>query len=587
MSAAPATVAEALLLTAERSGADRGYRFLHSEGSSSSFLSFEELAVKAAACASAFVAAGARSGDRVGLILPENQPFIVSFFGCMHGGMIPVPIAPPMNVGKLGTFLEHLRHIVHKSEPTLLITSAKIKGLLGSLVGGSLKRICTPDELEWGAAEIAPAKVAGESLAFLQFTSGSTAAPKGVALTHRNLLTNASCIMFSGVRVTPDDVGCSWLPLFHDMGLIGFVIAPAVSGTPAVLMSPLNFIKRPVEWLRMISDYRGTLSFGPNFSYGLCAKRIKEEELEGIDLGSWRVAGCGAEPIQAATLRGFAERFATIGFRERALMPSFGMAESTLAVSFSPLGRELKTDRVDFHELVREKTARPSDSAESVEVVSCGLPFEQHDIAILSEEGVLLPERSIGEVIIRGPSVMREYFRDQEATAAVFWGEWLRTGDVGYVAEGELYICGRSKEVIIHAGKNYYPNDLEFVASEAAGVRKGNVIAFGLSDVVHGEEAIVVCAETKSPPEAHREIEAEIRSRVLEAFGLKIDHVLLLPQNALPKTSSGKLQRRKAKELYLNDELGVRSGGAEALEFMKHWAVSQWNYLRQRRQDKH
>ncbi|MFN8390063.1 MAG: fatty acyl-AMP ligase [Bdellovibrionota bacterium] len=574
------TVVHALLKTAATGDSNRGFRFLNPDGSGDSHVSFAELADSSARYGAALLAMGLKRGDRVGLIVPENEQFVRLFFGAMFVGLVPVPIAPPMNIGRLGVFLEHLRHIVERSGSSLIVTSSRIKSVLGSLVGGSLKRVATPGELDVQSVKAPLADISPEQIAFLQFTSGSTSRPKGVALTHANLSVNTDCIMRQGLKVSAEDVGCSWLPLFHDMGLIGFVIAPVTTGTPVVLMSPLTFVKRPVEWLRMMSRYQGSLSFGPNFAYGLCVKRIKPEELEGVDLSRWRVAGCGAEPIQAATLRTFAERFSVQGFREQALMPSFGMAESTLAVTFSPLDRALRSDSVDVESLAKHRALSVEvGSPGSVQIVSCGSPFAEHDVAILGKNGELLPERCVGEIVLRGPSVMKEYYEDPEATASAFSGEWLRTGDLGYLADRELFVSGREKEVIIISGKNYYPTDLEFVISEIDGVRKGNVVVFGLADVVGGTEAIVVCAETKCALDEHKRIEHEIRTKVLEAFSLKIDRVELLAPNVLPKTSSGKLQRTKLKESYLSGELQTFTGGNDKLEFLKHWTRSQWKYL--------
>jgi fatty-acyl-CoA synthase len=294
------SIPAALLRAADDPDSTRGYTFLADGGNVDSFVSFAELGCTVARYASAFRRAGLRLGERVGLILPENAHFIFSFFGCMHAGIIPVPIAPPMNIGKLGSFLEHVRHIVKKSECAMLLTSPRIKSVLGGLLGSGLRSLLTVDELEIDSDELPLTTIRGNDTAFLQFTSGSTAQPRGVALTHDNLSENAHCITRLGIKLTRDDVGCSWLPLFHDMGLIGFVISPLVTATPIVLMSPLSFVKRPGSWLRMMSEHRGTISFGPNFAYGLCVKRVKESELEGIDLSRWRVAGCGARADSAA-----------------------------------------------------------------------------------------------------------------------------------------------------------------------------------------------------------------------------------------------------------------------------------------------
>ena len=572
-------IPQALLAAAERGSANRGYTFL--DGPGEKFLSYKDLYVRGAKLAAALSVAGVSPGGRVGLILPDNDRFVISFFGAMHGGFIPVPIAPPMNIGRLTPFLEHLRHVVKKSGMSLIITSPRIKSLLGSLIGGTLKQVCTFDELRSESESPAePAAWKEADCAFLQFTSGSTAQPKGVSLSHGNLSANVHCIMNEGLKVNSEDVGCSWLPLFHDMGLIGFVISPVLTETPIVLASPLLFVKNPASWLQLISKHRASISFGPNFAYGLCTKRVKEAELHGVDLSSWRIAGCGAEPIQAATLEHFARRFAAHGFRADAFVPSYGLAESTVAVTFSSPGTSLKIDQVNLTVLAEQRTAVSTESAQgAVRLVSCGSPFTGHELAIRGADGSAMNEREVGEIFLRGPSVMQGYYEDAGATGEAIQGGWLRTGDLGYMHQGELYICGRSKEVIIVSGRNYYPNDLEFALADIEGIRKGNVVAFGIADVVHGEEHVIVCAETRSGPDEYPEIEKAVVSQILQSFGIRVNQVVLLEANSLPKTSSGKLQRTKTKQLYLDGMLVRQNAGDEKLNFVKHWAVSQWNYL--------
>ena len=278
----------------------------------------------------------------------------------------------------------------------------------------------------------------------------------------------------------------------------------------------------------------------------------------------------------------FAERFKKNGFHSRALFPTYGMAESTLAVTFSSVGRELIVDEVDTHEMARSNKAAPStDESESkLRIVGCGSPFLGHEIAILSGDTIHKTDREIGEILIRGPSVMKGYFNNAEANAEAFHDGWLKTGDLGYLFDNELYICGRKKEIIIIAGRNYYPTDIETSLGDIAGLRKGNVIAFGLSDVARGEETFVVCAETKAPETEHETIEKAVKGRILEAVGIHVGQVILLAPDSLPKTSSGKLQRSKAKEMYLNEELGKKSLTKDKIDFIKHWAKSQWSYLR-------
>jgi fatty-acyl-CoA synthase len=348
-------------------------------------------------------------------------------------------------------------------------------------------------------------------------------------------------------------MGVSWLPHYHDMGLIGFILAPIIMNRHVVILPITSFARDPRVWLKAIDKYRGTVSYAPNFAYAQVVKRLRDNDLDSLDLSCWRVAGCGAEPIHAPTLRVFAERLAPAGFRAEAFLPSYGMAESTLAVSIHRHGAPLRIDRVDAESLKLGK-ANPAieDNGRLSEIVSCGFPLPDHQVAVINEEGAPLPEREIGEVTVRGPSVARGYFRNPEATAETWRDGWLRTGDLGYLADGELYICGRSKELIIIRGANYYPQDIELAARDLPGIKRGNVVAFGVND--GREERLVILAEANAREE-REPLRQAIASRVREAVGLEVYRVALVPVGALLRTTSGKLQRRKMKQLYERGEL--------------------------------
>ncbi|RYZ64280.1 MAG: fatty acyl-AMP ligase, partial [Proteobacteria bacterium] len=428
------------------------------------------------------------------------------------------------------------------------------------------------------------------------FTSGSTSRPKGVTLTHENLAANVKCIMHDGLQSGPDDVGVSWLPLFHDMGLIGFVLAPLVYQVSSVFVPSLLFLKRPVSWFQAMTKYRGSIAYAPNFAYALAVKRIRERELENIDLSTWRVAGCGAEPIRAETLHTFADTFAKVGFRREALLPSYGMAESSLAVAFTELHEGVKVLHVDGDRLWSAGVAEvvASESEGSVPVVSCGKGFPDHRLAIYAqddaESAAPLLQGHVGEIRIQGPSVMRGYWEDVEKTQATFAGSMLRTGDLGFLHEDRLYVCGRSKEVVIVNGRNYYPQDLEWEASKVPGVRKGNVIAFGARTGVGDRERVVVAFELQlegTPSEAvvaerGAALAQQVRKAVQEGMALTLDDAVALPPGALPKTSSGKLQRALSRQLYEAGELGDRRSAREAdkLGLLVEAAKSQFSFLK-------
>jgi fatty-acyl-CoA synthase len=360
-----------------------------------------------------------------------------------------------------------------------------------------------------------------------------------------------------------------------------------------VFLPPLLFLKRPVSWFQAVSRHRGTIAYAPNFAYALCVKRIRERDLEGIDLSSWRVAGCGAEPIRPETLESFSAAFAKVGFRKEALLPSYGMAESALAISFSELGRGPKTLSVDGPTLWAEGVAKPEsdDNEQAVRLVSCGREFPDHSIRIFDPDDTTsatpLPDRKVGEIRIAGPSVMPGYWEDAERTRDAFAGPFLCTGDLGFLDQGELYICGRSKEVVIVNGRNYYPQDMEWEAAKVPGVRKGNVIAFGARDprgLERDRERVVVAFETQDAPLADKaqSLTQAVRKAVQEGMALSLDEVIALAPGALPKTSSGKLQRARTRELYEAGELAGRAGRVDGskLDVVKHAAISQLSYFK-------
>ena len=544
------TIPRALWASAEHR-ADVGFTFVGDAGPPLA-LPFAELASRVRARAHAFAAMGLARGERVALILPQGHEFVVAFLGAIAAGAVPVPLHPPMGLGQLGPpYLAHVAHVVASSRSRFLVTTETIRAELEALrafdAAPTLARAFVFGELVGDAALYREEDADGDDVAFLQFTSGSTARPKGVVLSHANVAANAAAIN-DALGVTPDDAGVSWLPLFHDMGLIGFVIAALYARTSVTIMPPMMFLKRPATWLKTLSGARGTISFAPSFAYGLATRRIRDADMEGVDLSSWRIAGCGAEPISAPTLRAFADRFAPWGFRSTAFVPSYGMAEATLGVTFARSGRELRVERVD-----------------GVEIVSCGVSPQGHDVRVVSQETIdgegdmaSLPERAIGEVVVRGPSVTSGYFEDAEKTLATVRRGWLVTGDLGYVADGELFLCGRKKDLIIIHGKNYHPQDFEWEAAQVDGVREGNVVAFATTRADLDRDAVVVVFETR-PRDAATAIADEIRRRIHDAFGIAVDDVIAAVGGAIPKTSSGKVQRSAARGLYESGELRRRS----------------------------
>lgn len=606
-SGGPRTIVQALEDAAASS--KTGYRFIDEKNDAEPFFTHSGIERATARFGGALQALGARKGDRVALILPDNTDFVFAFLGAIRAGVIPVPIYPPAGLGKLAGYLENTLHIVAKSGANILLTTSDIKVMLGTIQAQApdLRRIVAVESVRSAREDLRPVKAALDDVAFLQFTSGSTSRPKGVVLTHANIAANVRAFMEIGISIRDGiDSGVSWLPLYHDMGLIGFVVAPLYHRNTITFLPPLLFLKRPARWLEAISRHRGSISFGPNFAYALCVKRVKESELSGIDLSSWRVAGCGAEPIRAENLRAFAAKFEPYGFSERAFICSYGMAESTLAISFSRAGTGISTDKVDGDALWSKGVAEPvaaSAAAEGAvspregavspqeerafEVVSCGPPFDDHEVGVFAVEdeasATPLGERQVGELRLRGPSVMRGYYNEPEITRQAFAGGWLKTGDLGYIAGGNVHICGRSKEVIIVNGRNYYPQDLEWEASRVEGVRKGNVIAFGTMKPYNDRERVVIVFETMVRDEAGKvALAGEVRRVVQQALGLTVDDVLPVALGVLPKTSSGKLQRAATRGLYEKGELLARTSSRDVdpVDTVRELAKSQLGYFR-------
>ncbi|MDH3283985.1 MAG: fatty acyl-AMP ligase [Acidobacteriota bacterium] len=572
------TVPEALTDAAESAC---GITFVSMQESEET-VSYRELSSSTSEIAAGLGRRGVKKGDRVALILPDEKEFVASFCGIVASGAVAVPLAPPTSVRRLGSFLASCTPLIRKARARLVVTAPALRSALGSLRTAcpDLRDIVSSQELSGPGQHVDPG-LGPDDPAMIQFTSGSTSEPKGVVLSHGNIAANCIAIMQEGLRAEPGDRPLSWLPLFHDMGLIGFVLTPLFAKLPTTLMPPLLFLRRPSSWLRYLAKHRGTITYAPNFAYGYATKRIKDEQIEGIDLSSVRVLGCGAEPIHAETLRGFARRFAAYGIREEAFYPSYGMAESSLAISF---GRGIPVERVCRRELALDNHAVAADGNDkdgALELVGCGRAFSGHGLKIVDPvSGKPLPQRRVGEIRIEGPSVTSGYFEAPEHTAALFDEEgWLRTGDLGYVSNGQLFPCGRSKEMIIIRGRNYYPQDIEWAAGCVDGVRTGCVVAFGRR-AADGSDELVLVAETK-PNHDEAAVAREVRLAVRNAIGLRVDAVEIVERNTIPKTSSGKLQRAAARRML---ETGIwRDNGKDgALLTVGRLLESQLAHLRHR-----
>ncbi len=561
---------------------DRGFTFVGARGPGEDlFVSFHELRLSAQRRAAHYLASGLRRGDRVALIVPEGEHFIPAFLGAMWAGLIPVPLYPPVSLGKLDAFMDALVSTLNVARPRVLVTTDRVGKVLWSAIGRipSIEKVLTSEELskEPAAALPPPADVKDGDVAFLQFTSGSTALPKGVMVTHGSLAANCKAIVLEGLQADlekGDDVAVSWLPLYHDMGLIGFVIAPICHRIRTVFIPTLSFIKNATLWMETISRHRGTLTFAPNFAYALVTKRAKPEQIARWDLSQMRVFGCGAEPINPGTLRAFVEAMAPAGLKPEAMLPCYGMAEATLAISFVPCDQPVRTDRIDPDRYHGHREARPvANGGPALEVVNCGRTFAGHQVCAQDEEGRILPERSVGELCFRGPSVSAGYWENPQATRAAFRDGWLHTGDLGYVAGGDVYVSGRIKDILIVNGRNYYPQGIEWVVDEIPGVRRGSSVVFTRPG--KASEEVVVAVESRATDDAAQALREQIVARVGEEFQLAVADVAVAPPGTLPKTSSGKLQRRKTREQYLAGTIGKTGrGGSTRLAVAKYVALS-------------
>jgi 1-acyl-sn-glycerol-3-phosphate acyltransferase len=399
-----------------------------------------------------------------------------------------------------------------------------------------------------------------QDIGFLQYTSGSTGDPKGVVLTHANLMANVRADG-AGLAVTPDDVFVSWLPLYHDMGLIGAWFGSLYHGIPLVLMSPLAFMSRPQRWLRAIHRFGGTLSAAPNFAYELCVRRVRDSELASLDLSRWRLSLNGAEAISPATLNAFSEKFAVCGLSPTTVLPVYGLAECAVGLAFSPLGREPLFDRIDREHLLKDGSARPAsaDTKDALTLVACGGALPGHQIRIVDTGGREAPERQQGRLQFCGPSATIGYYRAPQATAQLIQDGWHETGDLAYVAAGELYITGRSKDVIIRAGRNIHPVELEDAVSTLEGVRGGRVAAFGVPDERGGTERVVVVAETRLRDEERREmLRRDVNNLGIALIGGPVDEVVLAAPGTILRTSSGKVRRLACRDRYVDGQIGAK-----------------------------
>jgi fatty-acyl-CoA synthase len=536
---------------------ERGFRFV-SPSDAERYYSFAALEQEAHRRARRLLEAGLRPKQHVALIVDAPEDFVPSFLGAVCAGIVPIPIYARASQKPAPHYTQLVSHIVRATGAVAVLTtraaSASLSELSAASAAPSPRLLNIEDVFAPGDAHGELPTVVADDICFLQFTSGSTSMPKGVIVRHRNLLANARAFLGpSGLDRRQSDVGVTWLPLFHDMGLIGFALGTLVADIPTVFLHTEAFARRPRIWMAAMSRYRGTIGFAPSFAYALAAKASDDQHLETLDLSCVRVLGCGAEPVNAEVLRRFAKRFAGAGLAPNVLLPCYGLAESTLAVSFSKPGRPFPTDIVNARKLAQgdavETEQGPADISTRVELVGCGRPFPDHALEVRDSAGRVLPERMVGEICVSGPSVATGYI--SEAGVEEFPGGWVCTGDLGYLADGTLYVCGRIKDLIIVRGANFHAQDIEWSLLDLPGLRRSAVVAFGV-DSLDGEE-LGIAAECNA--EDAEQLRQAIVTRIAEGTGLRVGRVVTVRVGSLPKTSSGKIQRAKVRSLFQHGQL--------------------------------
>lgn len=593
--AAPAATAEpeALPLAAPPSGArtliealdwhvarnaDRHHvGFIDDDARCGEIMTYGELAQGARAVAAGLMARDVAPGDRVALMLPTGADFFHAFFGILYAGAVPVPIYPPMRPSQFEDHLRRQARILTNAGACVLVTVPEALRV-GSLLRGqvdTLRAVETVARLQSDSSAFSPPRVDPAATALIQYTSGSTGDPKGVVLSHANLLANIRALG-RAMDASSRDVFVSWLPLYHDLGLIGAWLGTLYFAAPLYVMSPVSFLARPGNWLWAMHHVRATLSASPNFGFELCLNKLDDADLVGLDLSSLRIVANGAEPVSPSTLRRFIERFGRYGFRREAMTPVYGLAECTVGLAFPPLGRGPVIDRVDREALLRRGVAEPArpDDADAMEIVACGRPLPGHEIRIVDELGQELGERREGRLQFRGPSATAGYFRNDAATRELIRDGWHDSGDRAYLAGGDVFITGRVKDILIRAGRNIYPQEVEQALGELPGIRKGCVAAFGVEDAASGTERLVIMAETAvTDKDARERLRQEAHRVATDVLGMPPDEIVLIRPRTIPKTSSGKIRRGAARDLYRSGRLDAPTH-ALWLQLARLWLAS-------------
>ncbi|MDG2530093.1 fatty acyl-AMP ligase [Caulobacter endophyticus] len=518
-------------------------------------LSYAALREQAQGLARRLLATGAKVGDSVALIAETDGDFVRAFFACQYAGLVPAPLPLPAPLGGREAYIEQIGRMCASAHAKILIGPAGMAEWLKQIGDAAGLAFAAPlSELPEDAGAQLP-QITPEHPCYLQFSSGSTRFPTGVLVTQKALMANAVAITRDGLQVKPEDRAVSWLPLYHDMGLIGFLLSPLTSQMSVDLLPTGAFVRRPLLWLDLISRNGGTIAYSPTFGYELCARRAEAASIDHLDLSRWRSAGLGGDMIRTAPVEAFAERFAAVGFSEKAYVASYGMAEATLALSMAPLGKGLRVEILDIERLERDDLAVTvgADAPRARAFARCGPALPDHQLEVRDADGKPVAERQVGRIFAKGPSLMGGYFEQPEETARVLDADgWLDTGDLGFLVEGEIVITGRAKDLIILNGRNIWPQDLEWTAErEVPGLRSGDVAAFSVPGDAAEEEIVTILVQARGGDADSRAALVETVAGVLRSRHGVETQVKLVGAHALPQTSSGKLSRSKAKAAYL------------------------------------
>ncbi len=535
-----------------------GLNFHAARGQLAAVLPYATLREQAIITAGRLRAAGLRRGHRVAILAETAPEFVITFFACQYAGMLPCPVSLPVQIGGHESYVHKVAGMLRAAKAhALLASESYMDKLREAAARAELPLLLSHTELA-ALPELADAvrPLTAMDPAYIQYSSGSTAAPKGILISQRAITTNTTAMLRDGLRARADDRAFSWLPLYHDMGLVGFLLAPMMGQASVDYLATPDFVKRPTLWLSLMSALGSTISFSPTFGYALAAKRIRDKAAE-LDLSRWRVAGIGGDMVRPEILQQFAEALAPAGFDARAFLPGYGMAEMSLAISFAALDAPMKLDTIDRDLAHQKQVAQPANeqTRRPRTFVSCGRVLPGHALKVVDAEGKELPERGIGRILVMGPSMMTGYFDNPDATRAVMReGGFLDTGDVGYLLDGEIYITGRAKDMILYHGRNIWPQDIEWAVEQVEPLRSGDAAAFGV-ETENGTEEVVVLVQCRLRDARQQdELRRAVARAVHAAVGVEC-RVELVPPRSLPQTSSGKLARARARQMYVDGEM--------------------------------